>query len=174
MALGVIFLILWISASGSCIWLRDKAKSPLIFIFQRGSSAEELASLTNDMKTAYPGLIIKKTVTEEGAFNEAVRVHNIKPENVEQYRKALSYPYDGLPTAEMDIQASPGDLVSEENIKSFLTREFGKYKSLKLRTDSGSDNDRIARFFEDSTMDKQLCVHPGRALSVMALVLLGR
>lgn len=173
-ALGIIFLILWVSASSSCIWIRGDAKGSLILLFEKGVLPEELIGLTNDLKKTYPDLIVEKSLTEEGAFNEAVAVHNIKPENIEQYKKTLTSPYDSLPRAEIDIKASPKSLGSEETFRNFLLSESNKYKSLIITTNSGSGGDRIARFFEDSNYDKKLCISPKRAFGIMSIVLLNR
>ncbi len=163
--LGILFGLLWIVASGSCINKVKNMKIPLEFIFERGSTSEELTNFVNDMKTTYPEITVGDVLTDEDAFNEAVKFHNIQPEKIEEYRKTLTTPYDALPSASISIKASANDIGTEKQFKNFVSQEFNKYKSLKLRQDSGSGGDRIADFFVGKNFNKQACFNPRYSIS---------
>lgn len=156
---AMLFGLLWVISSSSCISNKKNAEMSFGINFVKGSSREELIDFTKDIKTYYPKITIKNIMTDEDSFNAAVKLHNIKPEKIEEYRQMLADNYNSLPTATIDIQASRNDIGNEKEFGVFVTKELDKYRSLKINQFYGSASS-VEDIFNRGRIEDSFCRSP--------------
>lgn len=132
---AVLFGIIWIISSTSCINRTKDSKISFGINFELGTSTVEFDKFISDMKTAYPTARIEKYSDESSEYSK-----NRKP------------------AAVLSIWASTRELVSEEQFTNFLDNELNKYKSLKIRSIYGSSSDTKGLF--DRSTQTSFCLSP--------------
>lgn len=130
---GILFGLIWIASSAFCINEFKNSKISFSISFESGSSSEELANFINDLETTYPTVVVKKE------FDGVPDCNDCRP-------------------ASIGIWASTRELVGEKEFSNFLTKEFDKYKSLKIGQFSGSGGSLEDIF--DRGMETSFCFSP--------------